>query len=101
MDAGNPDGRHGDREEEDVLKVERFDNSGWGRGRTAMMGALIGFGGGFGVGVAVGGCKQGQLGPCFSRGETGAVGGALGAVIGAGIGAMIPHHNKELIYSAT
>jgi len=85
---------------EDILRVERFTNAGGGRGRAAAVGALIGFGGGFGVGVAVGGCHQGQFGPCFSRGETGAVGGALGAAIGAGIGAMLPRHNKELIYSA-
>ena len=85
---------------EDVLKVERYGDGGWGRGKMAAAGALIGFGGGFGIGAALGGCHQNQLGPCLSRGEVGALGGALGAVIGAGIGAMIPRHSKELIYSA-
>lgn len=85
---------------EDVLKVERYRQGGWGRGKTAAVGALIGFGGGFAIGAATGGCHQGQFGPCFSRGTVGAAVGGAGAVIGAGIGALLPHHTKELIYSA-
>lgn len=85
---------------EDVLKIERYGHAGWGRGQTAAVGALIGFGGGFAIGAATTGCRQGQFGPCVSRGLGGAVGGAAGAVIGAGIGALLPRHNKELIYSA-
>ena len=85
---------------EDVLKLERYRPGGWGRGKTAAVGALIGFGGGFAIGAAVGGCHQGQFGPCVSRGALGAGVGAAGAVIGAGVGALLPRHNKELIYSA-
>jgi hypothetical protein len=85
---------------EDVLKVERYRQGGWGRGKSAAVGALIGFGGGFATGAAAGGCHQGQFGPCFSRGSLGAGLGFLGAVVGGGIGALLPRHNKELIYSA-
>jgi hypothetical protein len=85
---------------EDVLKIERYRQGGGGRGKTAAIGALIGFGGGFALGAATGGCKQGQFGPCFSRGTLGAAVGAVGAVIGAAVGALVPRHNKELIYSA-
>jgi hypothetical protein len=85
---------------EDVLKIERYHTGGWGRGKTAAVGALIGFGGGFAVGAAVGGCHQGQFGPCISRGALGAGVGAAGAVVGAGIGALLPKHSTELIYSA-
>jgi hypothetical protein len=48
---------------EDVFKIERYRQSGWGRGKRAAVGALIGFGGGFAVGAGVGGCRGGQLGP--------------------------------------
>ena len=85
---------------EDVVKIERYLRGGWGRGKTSAVGALIGFGGGFAIGAAAGGCHQGQFGPCITRGELGAVFGAVGAVIGAGIGALLPRHTKELIYSA-
>jgi hypothetical protein len=85
---------------ENVLKIERYRQGGWGRGKTAAVGALIGFGGGFAIGAATGGCHQGQFGPCFSRGALGAGIGAAGAVVGAGIGALLPRHTKELIYSA-
>jgi hypothetical protein len=85
---------------ENVLKIERYRQGGWGRGKTAAVGALIGFGGGFAIGAATGGCHQGQFGPCLSRGALGAGIGAAGAVIGAGIGALLPRHTKELIYSA-
>lgn len=84
---------------EDVLKIERYRQGG-GRGKSAGIGALIGFGGGFAIGAAAGGCHQGQFGPCFSRGAVGAVVGGVGAVVGAGIGALLPRHSKELIYSA-
>ena len=84
---------------EHVLRVEQYTNAG-GRSRRAVIGALIGFGGGFAVGAAAGGCSHNQIGPCFSRGETGAVAGAGGAVVGAVIGALLPHQSRELIYSA-
>lgn len=84
---------------EDVLRIERYRRSG-GRAKNAAVGALIGFAGGFAAGAAVGGCHANQLGPCFSRGLTGALGGGAGAVIGAGIGALLPGRARELIYSA-
>jgi hypothetical protein len=70
---------------EDVLKIERYLHGGWGRGKTTAVGALIGFGGGFAIGATAGGCRQGQFGPCITRGTLGGVLGAAGAVIGAGI----------------
>lgn len=85
---------------EDVLKIERYRRGAGGRGKTAAVGALIGFGGGFAIGAAAGGCHTGQFGPCLSRGQLGAGIGAVGAVIGAGIGALFPRRPKELIYSA-
>jgi len=84
---------------EDVLKIERYRHGGWGRGKTAAIGALVGFGGGFAIGAGVTGCNHDQFGPCVSRGLGGAAFGGVGAVIGAGIGALLPHHNKDLIYS--
>jgi len=84
---------------EDVLKIERFREGGGGRGKHAAIGALIGFGGGFAIGAGITGCHQGEFGPCVSRGVGGAAAGGVGAVIGAGIGALLPRHNKELIYS--
>ena len=86
---------------EDVLKIERYRQSGWGRGKTALVGALVGFGAGFAVGAAAAGCDSVSFGPCIGRPAGGAVIGGLGAVAGAGIGALIPRrHTKELIYSA-
>jgi hypothetical protein len=84
---------------EDVLKIERYRQGGWGRGKTAGVGALIGFGGGFAIGAAAGGCHQGQFGACLPRGALGAGLGAVGAVIGAGVGALLPRHTWTLIYS--
>ncbi len=91
---------------EDVLKIERYQQGGWGRGKTAAVGAAIGlgvgFGGGFAVGAATGGCRSGGF-LCFSRGTTGAIvgglGGAIGLVTGAVIGSLFPRHPKDLIYS--
>jgi len=85
---------------EDVLKIERYGRGGWGRGKRAAIGALIGFGGGFAIGAGLGGCGHGELGPCFSRGALGAAMGGVGAIIGAGVGALLPRHNRRLIYSA-
>lgn len=84
---------------EDVLKVERYRPGGSGRGKAAAIGALIGFGGGFAVGAAVGGCNHTQIGPCLTRTEVGAGIGVIGAIVGAGIGAFLPHQHKDLIYS--
>jgi hypothetical protein len=92
---------------EDVIKIERYRPGGWGRGKTAAIGAAIGlgvgFGGGFAVGAATGGCRSGEF-LCFSRSTTGAIvggiGAAIGLVTGATIGALFPRHPKELIYSA-
>jgi hypothetical protein len=86
---------------EDVLRIERYHQGG-ARGKHAAIGALIGFGGGFAIAEAVDpACHSGQF-LCFhvSRGVMGAAGGGVGAAIGAGIGALLPRHNKELIYSA-
>ena len=85
---------------EDVLKIERYRRGGGGRGKRAAIGAAIGFGGGFAIGAAVGGCNKNSFGPCFSRGQVGALLGGLGLVAGAGIGALLPPNNRELIYSA-
>jgi hypothetical protein len=86
---------------EDVLKIERFRPGGRGRGKSAAVGALIGFGGGFAIGASVGGCHQGEfLCPHISRGVFGAGFGFVGATVGAAIGALLPRHTKELIYSA-
>ena len=85
---------------DDVLKIERYRKGGGGRGKSAAIGALIGFGGGFALGAGAFGCHPGQLGPCISRGVGGAVFGGAGAVIGAGVGALLPRHTRELIYSA-
>jgi hypothetical protein len=83
---------------EDVLKIERYRRGG-GRGKHAAIGAVIGFGGGFAIGAALGGCKTNY---CYLniRGQLGAAVGGMGLLIGAGIGALLPRHNKELIYSA-
>ena len=84
---------------EDVVKIERYRKGGWGRARNAALGAAIGFGGGAAIGAALGGCRQGQL--CLvGRGTVAAAVGGVGLVVGAGVGALIPRHNKDLIYSA-
>jgi hypothetical protein len=85
---------------EDVLKLERYRQGGGARGKSAVIGALIGFGGGFAIGAAGGGCHPGQFGPCFTRGTLGAMVGGVGALVGAGIGALLPRHTTELVYSA-
>jgi hypothetical protein len=85
---------------EDVFKLERYRRGGMGRGKHAAIGAAIGFGGGFAAGAAATGCGENLLGLCVSRGVGGAVGGVVGAVIGASIGALLPHHGRELIFSA-
>jgi|HubBroStandDraft_6_1064221.scaffolds.fasta_scaffold267977_2 hypothetical protein len=85
---------------EDVLKIERNGRGGWGRGKRAAIGALIGFGGGFAIGAGISGCGHDKFGPCFPRGAVGAAMGGVGAIIGAGVGALLPRHNRQLIYSA-
>lgn len=85
---------------EDVVKVVLRRPSGSGRGKHALIGGLIGFGGGFAFGAAIGGCSQQQIGFCIGRGTAGAVAGTGGAAIGAIIGALIPRHNTVLIYAA-
>ena len=85
---------------EDVLKIERYRDSSRGRGKTALVGGLIGFGAGFAVGAAVTGCKQNQFGPCITRVGGGAIAGGAGLVLGAAIGALLPRrHTKEIIYA--
>lgn len=85
---------------EDVLKIEQHRPSAKSRAKWAAVGAIVGFGVGFGIGAALTGCRNGQYGPCVSRTKGGAATGAAGAVIGAAVGALVPHHPKELIYSA-
>lgn len=63
----------------DVVRVERLQAAGSGRGKHAAIGAVIGFGAGFAVGAAVGGCRNNQIGPCISRGTLGAAMGGAGA----------------------
>jgi hypothetical protein len=84
---------------EDVLKIQRYRHRG-SRAKHAAIGALIGFGGGFAIGAAVGGDCPGGLGPCFSRKSVGVLTASVGAVIGGVIGVCLPVHGKELIYSA-
>jgi hypothetical protein len=85
---------------EDVTKVERFRSGVWGRGKTALIGALIGGGAGAAIGAGVGGCDHNSLGPCVTRAEgTGIVGG-VGAIVGVIVGAVLPHHRMDLIYIA-
>ena len=85
---------------DDVLAIERYRPSNWGRRKHALVGAAIGLGTGFAVGLAAGGCSDRGFGPCFPRAGAGALLGAGFAIWGAGIGALIPRRqNKELIYS--
>jgi hypothetical protein len=84
---------------ESVTKLERYRKPGWSRGKTAVVGAVIGGGAGVAVGVAGGGCSSHGFGPCFTRVQIGAALGAFGAVLGGGIGALIPHHRTDVIYS--
>jgi hypothetical protein len=84
---------------EDVRKLERYRSGGWGRGKTAAIGALIGGGAGAAIGVAGGGCHTGEF-ICFSRGTLGGVLGAVGALIGAGVGALIPPRRTDVVYAA-
>jgi hypothetical protein len=86
---------------EDVLRIERYRLSGWGRGKHALVGALIGLGAGFALGVGAAGCSSTGFGPCVTRFDGGAIIGTAGAAVGAGIGALLPRrHTTELIYSA-
>jgi hypothetical protein len=80
--------------------VERYRSGGWSRGKTAAVGALIGFGGGATIGAAAaGGCHKGDF-ICFTRPVTGLALGAVGAVLGTAVGALVPHHRTDLIYVA-
>ena len=80
---------------EDVRKVERV--RGGGRLKHVAIGAAIGFGGGFAVGAAAGGCHPSDL-ICLPRGEVGAAVGGAGLIIGAAIGAVLPAHRRQVIY---
>jgi hypothetical protein len=83
---------------EDVLKIELYrQRGGMGRGGKALIGGLIGFGGGFAIGASVEGCRSPG---CVGRGEGGAVAGGVGAVIGAIIGAVLPAHrqSRQVVY---
>jgi hypothetical protein len=83
---------------EDVIKIERYRPGSRKRVKTAAIGALIGFGGGFAIGAGAFSCNHTQIGICITRGEGGAAAGGLGAAIGAGIGALLAHQTRELIY---
>ena len=48
---------------EDVLQIERYRPGAWGRGKSAGVGALIGFGGGFAIGAAGGRLSPGPIWP--------------------------------------
>lgn len=85
---------------EDIVKVVLRRPGGSGRGKHALIGGLIGFGGGFAIGAAVGGCSPHQFGPCIGRGTAGGAFGVAGGAAGAIIGALIPRHNTVLIYAA-
>ena len=81
---------------EQVNRVE-LRKRGWGRGKKAAVGALVGFGSGFLIGFAgtPSGSGSTSLGTRTENGGTLAV---LGAVAGAAIGAALPNHRYELIY---
>ena len=79
----------------EVKKVERL--RGGGRLKHAALGALIGFGGGFAIGAATGGCHPGEL-LCVGRGPAGGIVGGAGLVVGAAIGVLIPAHGRDVIY---
>lgn len=87
---------------EDVQTVARYRKTGWGRGKSALLGAGIGGAIGAGVGIGLGGGDCGHsIGPCVSRGAGGAIVGGAGALLGAIIGALIPHHHAaDIIYAA-
>lgn len=80
---------------DDVKKVERV--RGGGRLKHVAIGAAIGFGGGFAIGVAAGGCHPNDF-LCRPRGEVGGVVGGAGLIVGALIGAALPAHRNQLIY---
>ena len=88
---------------EDVRIIERYRTDAWGRGKKAAVGALVGFGSGFILGVAGNPCGTTFLGvtTCVNRAEHGVFVGGAFAIIGAGIGALQPSHTRELIYSAS
>ena len=77
---------------EDVLKIERYRLGRRERGQRAALGAIIGFGGGFALGAAGGGC-------CFTHRAYAGAFGVTFAMIGGGIGALIPRRAHELIYA--
>ena len=81
---------------DEVKKLERLRRRG-GHLKHAAIGAAIGFGGGFVVGAAVGGCHPYEF-RCLGRGMIGAGVGGVGMVIGAAIGAALPAHRKDVIY---
>ncbi len=72
------------------------------RAKHVAYGAAIGFGGGFAVGAAAGGCKTGfgAVGPCLSKPAMGGAAGGVGAVLGAAVGVVLPAHGQQVIYRA-
>jgi hypothetical protein len=80
----------------DVREVDQYRKNGeWSRGKRALLGGLIGFGGGFAIGEAI--CH----GRCWApSGVPGAIVGGGGAFIGAAVGVSLPHHDKEVLYVA-
>jgi hypothetical protein len=84
----------------EVTKVERYRNGGWSRGKTALVGAVIGGGAGTAIGAGIAGCDHKSIGPCVTRGEGAAIVGGAGAVLGAIVGVLLPHHRTDLIYVA-
>jgi hypothetical protein len=83
---------------ETVTDDFKESTGGWGRGKTAAIGALIGGGAGAAIGVAAG-CNTHDF-ICFSRGTVAAVLGAVGAIIGCTVGALIPPRRTEVVYAA-
>src|SRR5262245_13785527 len=80
---------------DDVVRMEKYRPGAWRRRKKVAVGAAVGFGGGFVLGVGAGGCNRSSFNFCFfSREEVGVLLGATGAIIGAGIGALLPSHTK-------
>ncbi|HCC57478.1 MAG TPA: hypothetical protein DEQ47_09475 [Solibacterales bacterium] len=84
----------------DVVAVERYRQGAWSRGTRAGVFAAVGFGGGFALGAAAGGCSSGGIiSICPGRGRSGLIAGGAGALVGGAIGALWPNHSMEAIYN--
>lgn len=71
------------------------------RGRNALIGALVGFGVGFPIGMATAGYVGDTNNPrAMQRLENAARFGAFGAGVGALVGALVTRNKEEVLYTA-